>query len=198
MLACARVVAVSGVPPGGMCARGWEDSRVTQGLAKQLGQWQGQFPPWGGHRRRSLVGSGVGGGKNYLWAWVVWDAYLKFKGETKEFPCVTEHELFNLSTIDGYLGGLQFLQAQTMLPSVGLVGVFLRDKFQVVEALVQRVWMFFKYILPNGPSKRFHQFIFPPKVHENVKFSTLLPTMGIINLLKKPLPIWEAKNISLF
>lgn len=60
MLACARVVAVSGVPPGGMCARGWEESRVTQGLAKQLGQWQGQFPPWGGHRRRSLVGSGVG------------------------------------------------------------------------------------------------------------------------------------------
>lgn len=59
--------------------------------------------------------------------------------------------------------------------------------------------MFFKFILPSGCSKRFHQFVFPPEVHKNVKFSTLSPTMGIINLFKKSLPVRKAKNnISLF
>lgn len=71
----------------------------------------------------------------------------------------------------------------------GFVGVFLREQFQAVEAQGQRLRMSFKFILPNGCSKRFHQFIFPPEVHKNVKIPAPLPTMDIINLFKKPLPI---------
>lgn len=67
----------------------------------------------------------------------------------------------------------------------GFVGVFLKEKLQTAEAPGQRVRMCFKQRLPNGCSERFHQFIFPPKVHGNVTFPTLLPTSGIINLLEK-------------
>lgn len=79
---------------------------MSAAFGLELGEWRGPFPLWGGSGRSRLVGLGK------LELFLGMDCLrclFEIQVEKYGIHCAVEHELFNSSSIDGYLGGFQVL-----------------------------------------------------------------------------------------